>query len=936
MASGAGVSAREAEVLAALGEHLTNAEIAARLFISVRTVESHVSSLLRKLQVSDRRALAAAAATLRPAGSAPSAVTLPLPSPLTSFVGRAAERAALIEALETHRLVTAVGPGGVGKTRLALSVVTELAGRYADGAWYVDLVPVTDPAMIAPAIAAALGLGERQGVSSEDTVLGWLAPRATLLVLDNCEHLLDGLPVLLERLLAGSPRLAVLLTSRARLLVPFEWVFLVPGLSIAAGDGSPGDAVELFGVRAAAAGSPVTAADAGRVAAICRSLDGMALAIELTATRVPSLGLDGIEAGLADRMNLLTGGRRADDRHRSLQSALDWSYALLDEADRAVLRRISVFAAPFTAAAAQTLCAGWPPAAGDAVPAALARLAEQSLLVATADAAGTRYRALETVRQYGAGRLAADGEADQASARHLGWCLDAAAILAPPPRDDPAWRSAFDQLADELRAALRWAAARAQSSQPERRPEAYRLAIALAELSFARGFPGESQRRYEQAAGLAPDPGHAATALRCAAGAAKSRHFGDDALRLLLQAADAAVRAGEVATAAADLAEAAELLSRAVGLMATAPPDGLARELIARGRALADGNMTAESRLLTAEAYTGGDLDPVTAELSERAIALARRAGDPLAETVALDQLTAVQLARGELRAALASALRRTEILGALPVTALSGLEHSDSLQMATECAAATGDLRTARQLAERVRDLPFHREEGHLATARLMVVATLAGDWDEVLVLAGQFREGWERAGRPRAGNLTRSAYAAATVYGLRGDDDTRAAWLEIVDALATPGRPLSTMAFNEFFDALLLLHRGQGEAAMRLLLAPPEDFRTWASGMWRPWYAALWAEAAVVTGHQDAAARIRRARLATWDNPVAAAMVERAAALAGDRAGLAPAAAVLKAAGCRYQWARTLVIIGGAERARGERELAAMGATVMAWPPG
>ena len=219
------MSAREAEVLAALGEHLTNAEIAARLFISVRTVESHVSSLLRKLGVNDRRALAAAAATLRPAESAPPAVALPLPSPLTSFVGRAAERAELAAALAAHRLVTAVGPGGVGKTRLALSVVTEVAGRYADGAWYVDLVPVTDPAMAGPAIAAALGLGERQGRSSEDTVLGWLAPRETLLVLDNCEHLLDGLPVLLERLLAGSPRLSVLVTSRARLLVPFEWVF---------------------------------------------------------------------------------------------------------------------------------------------------------------------------------------------------------------------------------------------------------------------------------------------------------------------------------------------------------------------------------------------------------------------------------------------------------------------------------------------------------------------------------------------------------------------------------------------------------------------------------------------------------------------------------------------------------------------------------------
>lgn len=144
-------------------------------------------------------------------------------------------------------------------------------------------------------------------------------------MLDNCEHLLDGVVVLLERLLAGSPRLAVLATSRARLLVPFERVFSVPGLSVEADDGGPGDAVELFLGRAAAGGSPMRSDDTERIAAVCRALDGMALAIELAAARYPSLGLDGLETGLTDRLRLLTGGPRIEDRHRSLRSTLDWS-----------------------------------------------------------------------------------------------------------------------------------------------------------------------------------------------------------------------------------------------------------------------------------------------------------------------------------------------------------------------------------------------------------------------------------------------------------------------------------------------------------------------------------------------------------------------------------------------------------------------------------
>jgi predicted ATPase/DNA-binding CsgD family transcriptional regulator len=927
-----GVSAREAEVLAALGEHLTNAEIGARLFISIRTVESHVSSLLRKLQVADRRALAAVAATVHPASvTVPglgSQVAAPLPSPLTSFVGRVAERAALAGALDAHRLVTAVGPGGVGKTRLALSVVADGADRFADGVWFVDLVPVTEPAMIAAAIAAALGLGEHQGRSAEDTVLNWLAVRETLLVLDNCEHLLDGVGVLLEHLLAGSPGLSVLVTSRARLLVPFEWVFPVPGLSLEADNGGPGDAVELFLERAAAGGSTLTSDDWLRVAAVCRGLDGMALAIELAAARVPSLGLDGIEAGLADRLRLLTGGQRVDDRHRSLGSTLDWSYALLDEPDRAVLRRVSAFAAPFTTGATAAVLADWPPVASSAIPTILAGLADRSLLIAIADPGGTRYRALETIRQYGADRLNEAGEAAEARSRHLRWCLDAGASLEILPGDDiGAWRTAFDQVADELRGALTWAADNAHH-----RPQAHRLAIMLADLCFARGLLGESQRRFEQAGELAPDYSAAAAALRDAAGAAETRHFGNDAMRLRRAAADAALRAGDRAGAAADLAKSAELINRGPGLMATASPPGEVEALLAEARALASDDPVAEARLLVAEAFNGADTDPVTIELIDRALMLAHRVGDPLIESAALDQLTAVQLARGEVRAAAASALRRTELLTPLSVTAGSGLEFFDAFSMATDGAIAAGDLPAARQLAERVRDLPFHREEGHLATARLIVVCALAGDWDETLIFAERFREGWERAGRPRAGNLSRAAYAAATVHGLRGDDDARAAWLDIVDALATPGRPLSEIHFGEFFDALLLLHRGHPKRALHLLDTPPEQLRAWHNGMWRPWYAALWAEAAVLTGHQDATARLHRARLATTENPIAAAIVERAAALAGDLAGLIPAAAALAAAGSRYQWARTLVLIGGAERVRGEAALAAMGATPMA----
>jgi DNA-binding CsgD family transcriptional regulator len=200
-----GISAREAEVLALLGEHLSNAEMAARLVLSVRTVESHVSSLLRKLHLPDRRALARHAAEVARAERSRSAPALP--APLTAFIGRVRERGELAEAVRAHRLVTVTGPGGVGKTRLALAVAADMAGEFADGVWFVDLVPVTEPDRVGAAVAAAVGVGEQPGRGVDDAVLAALADHRALLVLDNCEQVRDGVAPFLERLLAACPGL---------------------------------------------------------------------------------------------------------------------------------------------------------------------------------------------------------------------------------------------------------------------------------------------------------------------------------------------------------------------------------------------------------------------------------------------------------------------------------------------------------------------------------------------------------------------------------------------------------------------------------------------------------------------------------------------------------------------------------------------------------
>ncbi|MGH3736078.1 MAG: ATP-binding protein, partial [Micromonosporaceae bacterium] len=899
--SGPAISAREAEVLALLAEHLSNAEIGARLFISVRTVESHVSSLLRKRELPDRRALARYAAELaRQSRPAPA-----LPAPLTTFIGRVSERAELGAAVTTYRQMTAVGPGGVGKTRLALAVAAETAGDFTDGVWFVDLVPVTDPERVGAAVAAAVGVGEQPGRSVDDAVLAALAEREALLVLDNCEHVRDGVAPFLERLLAACPRLRVLATSRARLMVPFERVFAVPPLSLADGDES--EAVTLFVDRAAAVGWSPDPAVRDRVAEICERLGGMALAIELAAARWSTLGLDGLTAGLSDQLRILAGGPRADDRHRSVRAVLDWSHDLLEPADRALLRRMSVFVAPFTAESAVEVT-GFDPLQPAEVADALARLAEQSLLTVTMSAAGTRYQALETIRQYGTERLTDAGELAELQSRHLTWCLAGAARLAEAraaslAADVPAdLRARFDAMADDLRAALAWATGR-----PEQRADAYRLAVAMAELTFTRNLLGEAQQRYEQAAALAGDDLAAATALRHAAGAAGCRMLGDDMFRLHQAAGEAARRAGDTASAASDLATAVTTVYRFSGAFAQLPSKETAITLLDTARELADDDPVALAAVAVAEAgvfaevfggiQSGPDND-VTRSLvsSRRAVELAERTGDPLAETVALDAYTAAQSWAGDTFGTATTARRRVALLSSVPVTPASTHEYVDALVSATETSLGIGDLAGARRWGRQLAEHPLLAEVGHQAVRWLLVTDAFAGDVEAVLAGSARFLDAWQRNGRQPSAGLAPAAAAVAMVHGLRGDEPAHAEWLAIVDELyavwdhARPKASTTTAqawqadnpdGYAATFDAMLLLHQGKPEAALERVAPEPEQVWKWVTWIWLHWYVALRAEASVLAGHPAARDRVAAARATVTGNPIASAQVERAAAL-------------------------------------------------------
>src|SRR5246127_2941702 len=376
----------------------------------------------------------------------------------TSLIGRESEVTEIEAAVKAHRLVTLTGVGGVGKTRLAVEVAARRADEFPDGVWFFDLAAVTDPAAIPDAVAAVLGITQQPGKTVSESVAAALEGRVRLLVFDNCEHVRDAVADLVEAILAASATVTILATSREGLGVSDEQLWRVPSLDV--NSGAESAAVNLFVDRAHSVVSDFSLAQPGEadaVVEICRRLDGIPLAIELAAARMASMTAGEVRDRLDQRLRLLVGSRRALERHQTLRHAVAWSYDLLDDTEKALLDRCSVFAGGFDL---QSACAVAGSDDDFATLDLLDSLVRKSLLVADRSTGRTRYSMLETIRQFAEEQLVARGEASESRAAHsrdfAGREADIRALW-----DSPRQREAHDWFKVELanlRTAFRWAA----------------------------------------------------------------------------------------------------------------------------------------------------------------------------------------------------------------------------------------------------------------------------------------------------------------------------------------------------------------------------------------------------------------------------------------------------------------------------------------------
>jgi predicted ATPase/DNA-binding CsgD family transcriptional regulator len=421
-----------------------------------------------------RRLRAVETAETEPAPRSPESLAHNLPSELSSFVGREKELAEVRRLLENNRLLTLTGSGGCGKTRLALAAASELVERFEDGVWMVELASLAEPSLVPQAVAFTLGVRERSGSSLTEALSDYLRTRKLLLILDNCEHLIYACAELAEAWLHSCPGLRVLATSREVLGITGEIAWPVPSLSLpdlrrlSDIESLPRyESARLFVERATTVkpNFKLTEQNALAVAHVCYRLDGIPLAIELAAARTKVLSVEEISERLDDSFGLLAAGSRtAMPRQRTLHATMDWSHELLSKKERALFRRLSVFAGGFTLEAAESICAG-EQLQRDEVLEVLSQLVDKSMVVALEPDGAARYRLLETIRQYGRERLEEAGEAAHIREQHAGYYLAVAEEAEPELQGEGqvAWLERLETEHDNLRVAMAWLLERGES-----------------------------------------------------------------------------------------------------------------------------------------------------------------------------------------------------------------------------------------------------------------------------------------------------------------------------------------------------------------------------------------------------------------------------------------------------------------------------------------
>lgn len=818
-----------------------------------------------------------------------------LPGQLTSFVGRERELVDVQEALRSTRLLTLTGAGGCGKTRLAAQAAADAVDRFSDGVWWTELAAVTDPALVGHALATAVGVRPLPGQTELDAVAAHLAAQQVLVVLDNCEHVLEDCARLVDVLLRRCPGVVVLATSRAPLTAAGETAWRVPSLSLPVQRSeepvdalAQSDAMRLFHERALQVhpAFALTNETAPWVAQICHDLDGIPLAIELAAARVRVLSVEQIAEGLADRFRLLTGGGRSVlPRQRTLRASVDWSHELLDDAERTLLRRLAAFTGGWTLEAVETVGAASGVEALDVMD-LLTSLVDKSLVVVDDASVGrVRYHLLETVRQYALDRLAESGEMTPVRERHRHHFLQLAERIEPQ-LVTPQQPAALDLLEADA-ANLASATDVAIDQDPD---VALALCCALTLFWKLRGRFVEADRLYARtldAIGLVPTAGRgrvlwARAYLGVYAGQYEEAFAtAQEALEVATEAEDDSTRARALDVMAtmlnfSDPVQAGALLKQCRALAREAGDDWCwadatqiaAYALLFQGRSSEALEMMDECwpivqrmnyaefvawrhHLVAIVALERGDVDEA-AESCRRGIAAADVVGEPTTAGMATTLLGLIEAYRGEADAALARlrpCLRRMVATGA--GMGLPWLRHAITVALA-----ARGELETARAELDALRA----ETEGTTVYLYPTVCATLAlvdlarGDTARAQTFAALARAAADAGSNPPARAAARHAQGLTALAGERPDE----AEPYLHEALTLRVEHGLRLELPESLDALATVALQAGDAteaarafgAAAALRAPHRQKRSLPG-----WQATAAAEAALLAGDERAA---------------------------------------------------------------------------------